>query len=271
MADKETLLEDHPMLVQIEPEKKEVEAPKIEIPPPNISGEEQTPEPVKTLAGKNREASKVRQEQSPPRTEPVQKPKPMQVETIAMPGNGDDDEEEERHWDDDEESEAQGFGFQSTGNGGDDGENLFINTLLGLMSSFLPMIIGNWAKIDEYEVLKAEKSEIVPEGSFERVDAINNRNQATIATTIQAGTSQLREPLIATMSKRGLNPGPESTLLMGLGAMGYSLFSVTREIRKSNKAFIAELVEIQKEKKKKAEAEKETPKTKKGKEVEGNE
>ncbi|OJJ16737.1 hypothetical protein BKI52_33050 [marine bacterium AO1-C] len=257
MADENSLLEDHPLLLEIDPEQ-HIKVDLGNIPPPKIS-EEDTSKEVKTLAGKNREATKVRQEQKP-KSQSTPK-KESEFGAIAMP----DFEEEELQDFQGSDDETQDFDYQAEGNiGFDDEDNLFIDTFLGLIANFLPMLIGNWAKIDEYQILKAEKEEIVPIGSFERVDAINSRNQAAIAKTVQAGTSQIRKPLIATMNKRQVNPGPESALLMGVGAMGYSLFSVTREIRQSNKAFIAELVDIQKEKKSKEPKDtKKEPKTEK--------
>lgn len=253
----DNLLEDHPLLLEIDPEQ-HIKADLGNIPPPKISEEESAKE-VKTLATKNRENTNARQEPKP-KSQPTPKKEP-EFETIVMP----EFEEEEPQGFQGSDGKAQDFDYQAEGNlGFDDEDNLFIDTFLGLIVNFLPMLITNWAKIDEYQILKAEKEEVVPAGSFERVDAINNRNQAAIEKTVQAGTNQIRKPLIATMNKRQVNPGPESALLMGVGAMGYSLFSVTREIRQSNKAFIAELVDIQKEKK--ASEEKDTkkePKTKK--------
>lgn len=249
--------QENPLLNEVQPERF-VEVDLSKIPSPQISEPEKEKKVVETLAGKKRkefskpqqtEAKKqVKQEQA---NEPISPP-PLQIE---LPNEPEEDIEGTEGTEQPDQSTHKTGGFEY-GEG-----NAFAETAIGLLGTFLPMLISSFVSIDEMEVLRAEKSELVPNGSYERVNAINTRNQSVMQQTIAEGTEKIRVPLEKVLAKRSIQSTPEMDLAFALGSLGVSTFFVARDIRKSNKEFLNELMDIQENKKSE----------KKEKEVEGDE
>ncbi|WP_299459060.1 hypothetical protein [uncultured Microscilla sp.] len=247
-------LEEHPLLAPVDPEQ-HVVIDKTNIPLPKIADEdkEDKEKEITTIAGKKRkERENARLNEEQPLYQKTEKEKPKQ---FVLPSNDTEDKakSEESFEENIENDQLNNFEFSGGG-------NMFADTAIGLIQTFLPLLVSNWIQIDSMEILKAEKQEIVPLGSFERVNKVNDRNKDMLNETISQGTRQIQRPLEDVLSKRSIEPGPEASLMMALGVFGFSTFSVARDIRKSNKAFLDDLIDIQtkkqKENKKKSETKK---------------